>query len=145
MAKLLDSVITTYIRQNFPDDSEADRYSAQKMFEEKLVQEVCEEQSDLISKKAQEKEKLAKFDSVRSELRKAFVQCVVLAVLIGLLVNAVSDLVGTLLYGASGSFEIVPWTIYTLVVATLAVAVFALIAFSYIREIVTEYFNIKIG
>lgn len=108
MSAKLDQLMGYFARNGGFDDlaSADDVYAAQKQLEQKIVEEVCTERVDEIMARVEEKTKKEQARAQFEELRTTYVQCVILALLIGLLGSHLYDFIRCWLYGAQPDFVV---------------------------------------
>ena len=87
MSRLLDEVVTTYVKNFSAADSrsDADIFCVEKEVERQIVKEIVEERLDEIEAEAKRREKERAAVRELDEFRDVLIQCVLLALLVGLL------------------------------------------------------------
>ncbi|MEQ2985559.1 hypothetical protein AAAX75_08450 [Collinsella sp. CLA-ER-H7] len=106
MAQMLSSLIAEYAQSHYADEDPGDRFEAQKAMESQIVSEICEERAQEIASKSREIELTEQMKNARHELMVAVVECVILAIPVGLVGSHIYDLLRTGVYGAVQDFNL---------------------------------------
>lgn len=101
MAQMLSSLIAEYAQSYYVDEDPGDRFEAQKAMESQIVSEICEERAQEIASRSKEIELTEQMKNARHELMIAVVECVILAIPVGLVGSQIYDLLRTGVYGAA--------------------------------------------
>ncbi|WP_093961528.1 hypothetical protein [Bifidobacterium vansinderenii] len=102
MSTTLDNLIDNFAQSNFRNSASAESiYAAQKKLEQDIVAEICEEQSQRIANRAKQLEQQEHARNQFKELRAVYIQCVFLALLIGLLGSHCYDLLKYWFYSST--------------------------------------------
>ena len=101
MAQMLSSLIAEYAQSHYADENPGDRFEAQKAMESQIVSEICEERAQEIASRSKEIELTEQMKNARHELMIAVVECVILAIPVGLVGSHIYDLLRTGVYGAA--------------------------------------------
>lgn len=105
MAQMLSSLIAEYAQSHYADENPRDRFEAQKAMESQIVSEICEECAQEIASRSKEIELTEQMKNARHELMIAVVECVVLALPVGLVGSHIYDLLRAGVYGAVQDFN----------------------------------------
>lgn len=105
MAQMLSSLIAEYAQSHYADENLGDRFEAQKAMESQIVSEICEECAQEIASRSKEIELTEQMKNARHELMIAVVECVVLALPVGLVGSHIYDLLRAGVYGAVQDFN----------------------------------------
>ncbi len=92
MSCLLNKLVAEASKSLFPNSDPGELYKAQKQLENMIVDEVCREEAARIDQDVRDKGKRRRFEEGMHELKMVLLQCVLLAFLVGLLVNHIYDL-----------------------------------------------------
>lgn len=106
MARLLSDLVAEYARANFGDNDPGALFEAQKELEKRIVSEICEERAHEISERKREIELVEEIKTGRREIAVAVVECVVLAIPVGLVGSHLYDLLRVDFYGVQADFSI---------------------------------------
>lgn len=123
MGRLLDNLVDTFVENSVSrkrmDGGSA--YNLKKQLECDLVNEVLNERADELEAIRHEREATRWVD----DFRQILLQCVLLALLIGLLGSHLYDLLSTLIYHAGQPVNLPAMTVGTVLVSALCILVLA--------------------
>ncbi len=105
MAQMLSNLIAEYAERYHSDAEPGARYEAQKAIEKHIIDEICEERAQEIATRSREIELTEEMKRARHDLTIAVVECVFLAVPVGLVGSHVYDLLRTWFYGSEQDFN----------------------------------------
>ncbi|OZG59415.1 hypothetical protein BTIS_0146 [Bifidobacterium tissieri] len=107
MSVKLDRLIDDFARAHFADKGLKENvYAAQKKLEEDIIEEICEEKSQEIAARANQIEQQEQVKAQFRELKAVYIQCIFLALLIGLLGSHLYDLMKYWLYDTTPDVDI---------------------------------------
>lgn len=106
MARLLSCLIAEYAQRHYADEDPGACFEAQKAIECQIISDICEERSQEIALRSREIELTEQMKKARHELMIAVVECVLLAIPVGLVGSHMYDLLKTGFYGAVQDFNL---------------------------------------
>lgn len=106
MARLLSCLIAEYAQRHYADEDPGACFEAQKAIECQIISDICEEWSQEIALRSREIELTEQMKKARHELMIAVVECVLLAIPVGLVGSHMYDLLKTGFYGAVQDFNL---------------------------------------
>lgn len=87
MASMLENLVAEYAERCYPDATPGNRYSAQRWLEQTIVDEIVLERAVEINERAKELRESEELDEALRDTRVVIVECVFLALFVGLLVS----------------------------------------------------------
>ena len=103
MAKLLDALVIKFAKEKNPGCDDGDLFVAAKELEKDIVEEILDAKKEELDKYARERELEGQAKRVLDEARTTIIQCVFLALVVGLLVNHLYDVLCLMIYNQGES------------------------------------------
>lgn len=98
MSKTLNNLVMKVVQNDSKGVDLGDAYAAAKVLENEIIDEVCREQADKINRMQKEMQSAENGIDKANDIRNIVIQCVVIALLIGLLCNHIYTLLQSAVY-----------------------------------------------